>query len=133
MIAGSGDVSVLLDTTVLIDILRGRTEASARLQGLRARGDVPLTTAINVEEIHRGLRSSERQAADQLFDGLRILVIGRPEGERAGAWRRDYAAQGTTLAQADCLIAAAAVAAAVPLATANVKHFPMPELEVRPW
>jgi predicted nucleic acid-binding protein len=46
----------------------------------------------------------------------------------AGAWRRDFASQGTTLAQADCLIAAAA---SVPLATANVKRFPMPELEVR--
>lgn len=124
---------MLLDTTVLIDILRGRAEVGARLKGLRARGDVPLTTAINVEEVHRGLRSRERVAADRLFDGLRILVIGRPEGELAGTWRRDFAAQGTTLAQADCLIAAAAVAAAVPLATANVKDFPMAELEVRHW
>jgi hypothetical protein len=36
-----------------------------------------------------------------------------------GDWRRDHAAAGITLGQADCLIAAAAVSIGVPLATAN--------------
>ena len=40
---------------------------------------------------------------------------------------------GITLAQADCLIAAAAVSIGVPLATGNPKHFPMSELSVEHW
>ena len=126
-------MSVLLDTTVLIDLLRGRPGAVQRLRALRGRAEVPFTTAINVEEIHRGLRADEDQVARSLFDGLRIVSVGRREGARAGDWRRRYALNGVTLTQADCLIAAAALAIGVPLATGNPKHFPMPELEVQPW
>jgi predicted nucleic acid-binding protein len=126
-------VSILLDTTVLIDVLRGRRRTVERLAALHRHGDVPYTTPINVEEIHRGLRETERIAATRLFDGLRIASIGRPEGVRAGDWRRDHASAGMTLAQADCLIAAAAVALGVPLATGNPKDFPMRELDVQHW
>ena len=126
-------MSILLDTTVLIDVLRGRRRTVERLTALRQHGDVPYTTPISVEEIHRGLRATERGAATRLFDGLRIASIGRPEGVRAGDWRRDHASAGMTLAQADCLIAAAAVTLGVPLATGNPKDFPMRELEVQHW
>jgi predicted nucleic acid-binding protein len=126
-------VSILLDTTVLIDVLRGRRRTVERLTALRQHGDVPFTTPISVEEIHRGLRDTERAAASRLFDGLRIAPIGRPEGVQAGDWRRDHAAAGTTLAQADCLIAAVATALGVPLATGNPKDFPMWEVEVQHW
>jgi len=126
-------VSILLDTTVLIDVLRGRPRTIKRLQALRQRGDVPFTTPINVEEIHRGLRDSERATAIRLFDGLRIAPVGRLEGVQAGDWRRDHASKGATLTQADCLIAAVAVAIGVPLATGNPKHFPIRGLDVQHW
>jgi predicted nucleic acid-binding protein len=53
---------VLLDTTVLIDYMRGRP-ACARVDALEAAGDVPCTTAVNVEELARGLRGRETQSA----------------------------------------------------------------------
>lgn len=123
---------VLLDTTVLIDVLRGRPAAD-RLMARRRSGDLPATSAINVEEIVRGLRRPEQRTADRLFAGLHILPIGRPEAELAGAWRRDFAARGTTLHQADCLIAATAVQAQARLATGNPKDFPMTELVMESW
>ena len=123
---------VLLDSTVIIDYLRGRP-AVARVNGLRDRGDVPCTTAVNVEEVIRGLRPSEADAARQLFDGLRIVQLGRSEGQRAGEWRRRFASRGKTLSQADCLIAAAARAVAARLVTGNPLHFPMKEVEVEHW
>jgi predicted nucleic acid-binding protein len=126
-------LSVLLDTTVLIDLLRGRPRTVERLMVLRRHGSVPFTTTINVEEIHRGLRPSEHDAAARLLDGLRLAPLGRSEGARAGDWRREHASAGVTLAQADCLIAAAAVSTGVPLATGNPKHFPMSELSVEHW
>lgn len=124
---------VLLDTTVLIDLLRGRSGAIERLRSLRQRPGVPCTTPVNVEEIHRGLRADELAAAGRLFDGLKVVELGRAEGELAGRWRRDHATRGITLAQADCLIAAAAALIAIPLATGNPKHFPMRELDVQHW
>src|SRR5829696_6821659 len=123
---------LVLDTTVLIDALRGRPAAD-RIRGHLARGELLVTTAINVEEIVRGLRGTEQGAVDDLLTGLRIVPVRRKEAERAGRWRREFAGLGITLHQADCLIAAAAYTAGGRLATANVKDFPMPELTVEEW
>jgi predicted nucleic acid-binding protein len=125
-------MAVLLDSTVLIDYLRGRPIAG-RVDALLDVGVTLATTGINVEEIVRGLRPAEIEAAQSLVAGLRILPIGAAEGWRAGQWRAQFAGHGITLAQADCLIAAAAVNSGAVLATANVRDFPMPELQVEEW
>lgn len=124
--------SVLLDSTVLIDVLRGRG-AGERLRGLHRHGDRAYTCAVNVEEMTRGLLPQEQPAFQRLLAGLRTAPLGKAEGERAGMWRRAYAAQGITLSQADCLIAAAAAAIGGRLATGNPADFPMPELHVEIW
>jgi predicted nucleic acid-binding protein len=81
----------------------------------------------------RGLRPAESERASWLFRGLHVVPLGEPEGRRAGEWRRDHAARGHTLAQADCLVAAAALSVGGRLATGNVKDFPMSELAVEHW
>lgn len=123
---------VLLDTTVVIDALRGRA-AAARLRSLRGQGDQPYVCAITVEETVRGLRPAEEPDARQLFAGLRIVPLGEREGWRAGEWRRAFSQRGRTLAQPDCLIAAAAAAVGARLATGNPQDFPMEELTVEHW
>ncbi len=130
--AGLAEVAFLLDTTVLIDALRGRP-AAERLRRLRDAGDVPLACAVNVEELWRGLRRDEEAVVRRLVQGLRIIPLRAAEGQRAGSWRREHAARGITLRQADCLIAAAAAAVDATLATGNPSDFPMPELRVEHW
>ncbi|ANS79381.1 hypothetical protein SGUI_1985 [Serinicoccus hydrothermalis] len=122
----------LLDTTVLIDHLRGRP-AAQRVLDMQARGDTPATTAINVEEVVRGLRPAEEEAAQTLVEGLVILPVTGEAAWLAGRWRRDNAARGRTLAQADCLIAAIASLAGTPLVTGNPKDFPMADVSVVHW
>lgn len=124
--------AVLLDTTVLLDALRGRPVVE-RLRGLRRAGDTPFVCAVNVDEVVRGLRPSEEAGARRLLTGLRIAPLGREEGWRAGRWRREMAASGRTLTQADCLVAAAAVGVGARLATGNPDDFPMAELVVEHW
>jgi predicted nucleic acid-binding protein len=124
--------ALVLDTTVLMDALRGRP-AAAKLRDLAAEREVLLTTAVNVEEIIRGLRPSEQAAADALFTAIRVLPVREPDARRAGAWRREHAARGITLHQADCLIGAITVGISARLATGNAKDFPMPELTVEEW
>jgi predicted nucleic acid-binding protein len=121
-----------LDSTVLIDALRSRPGAD-RVGNLRRAGTEPWVCAVSIEELWRGVRSSEEAVLQRLFRGLRVVPLGAPEGMRAGTWRRDFAARGITLHQADCLIAAAAVSIGAPLATANVDDFPMAELVVEDW
>ena len=125
--------AVLVDTTVVIDLLRGRDDAATRMRALRDAGDSSYVCVITIEETVRGLRTREHDAARQLFSGLRIAPLGESEGWQAGEWRRQYAARGRTLAQADCLVAAAALALGGRLATGNRKDFPMPELAVEHW
>jgi predicted nucleic acid-binding protein len=124
---------ILLDTTVLIDLLRGRPAVIERVKTLRATGDTPQTCAINVEEVVRGLRPPEHDPARRLFAGLRVVLLGDHEGWQAGAWRRQFASRGETLSQADCLVAAAAIATNARLATGNPRHFPFEGLTVEHW
>jgi predicted nucleic acid-binding protein len=125
-------LALLLDTTVLIDALRGLA-AAERLRALRSGAQVPWICAVNVEEVFRGAHIEEQAPVGRLLSGFQLAPLGRAEGERAGRWRRDYAREGITLSQADCLIAAAAVGVGARLATGDPKHFPMSELEVEHW
>lgn len=125
-------MALLLDTTVLIDVLRGQPSFE-RVRRAHRRGEPLFCCAINVDEVYRGIRPGEERAAGRVFNGLRIAPLGRSEGERAGRWRREFGERGITLGQADCLVAAAAVGVGARLATANVRHFPMPDVEIEPW
>lgn len=120
----------VLDSTVLIDFLRGRP-AVERVQALHLAGDVAATTAINVEEVYRGLRDAETGSARALIAGLIVLPIDDAAARVAGTWRREHAGRGITLWQADCLIAAAASNRGARLCTGNPKDFPM--IEVDHW
>lgn len=123
---------LLLDTTVLIDALRGR-HAADRLRELTRMAEPPYACAVNADEVWRGLRDHERMDAELFLSALREAPLGLAEGRRAGEWRRLYAARGLTLSQADCLIAAATVGVGAVLATGNPGHFPMDEITVEHW
>ncbi|HEY7456436.1 MAG TPA: PIN domain-containing protein [Solirubrobacterales bacterium] len=123
---------LLLDTTVLIDALRGHKTA-AQLRKLRSEGPPPYVCAINVEEIWRGARPGEEDAVARLLGALRLAPLRRAEGEQAGRWRSSFAQRGRTLSQADCLIAAAAKGVGARLATGNPRDFPMDGLDIEHW
>lgn len=125
--------AVLFDSTVLIDLLRKKPGAVARLARLQDAGDTPWVCAVSVEEITRGLRPSEDDDVIALFEGLEVAPLGIPEGRLAGFWRRSFARRGKTLSQADCLIAAAAVGIGARLATGNLRHFPMRSIDIDHW
>lgn len=123
---------MLLDSTVLIDALRGRP-AAERVRAMRRKGDEPWTCAISIEEIWCGLLRGEQASARRLVRGLRCAPLGAAEGSRAGQWRREFAQRGITLHQADCLIAASAAGIEARLATGNPADFPMGDLSVEHW
>lgn len=125
--------AVLLDSTVLIDVLSGRPKTSARFVALQATGDVPHVCAVTAEEVSAYLKPREREAAGAMFEGLSGAPLGIAEGRLAGWLRREFRRRGKTLSQADALIAAAAVGISARLATGNPKDFPMPNLVVDHW
>jgi predicted nucleic acid-binding protein len=121
-------MALFLDTSVVIDVLRGADFAPALI-----RREPLLISPITVHEVLFGMRSSEERATLALFEGFVVASLGAAEGRLSGHWRREYAKRGRTLSREDTLIAAAALTHDLPLATGNVKDFPMPELRVEQW
>jgi len=120
---------VVLDTDVLIDLLRGRATARALLLRVTEQA-IPCCSVISVAEIHAGMRVQERAPTTALLDSLVLLDVTRPVAELAGHFKQRERARHLELA--DCLIAATAVTEAAALATGNVRHYPMPELRLVP-
>jgi predicted nucleic acid-binding protein len=122
-------VSVVCDTTVLIDVLRGRRSAIDFLLGLSRR---PVCSEVTRIEVIQGLRSHERSAAMRLFDQIEWAAVDKAIAEKAGELGRSHRAS-HGLGKADLCVAATAIITGLPLATDNVKHFPMfPDL-TRPY
>ena len=113
---------LLLDTDVLIDFLRGQPQAVQLLEDADCEFYV---SAVSVAELYVGVRDGrEREVLDQLVGLLQTIEISTEIAQQAGLWRREYSkSHGTGII--DALIAACADASQVPLATLNVKHFPM--------
>jgi predicted nucleic acid-binding protein len=118
----------LLDTSVIIDVLRGARRRAETVERLLAHGHLLACTAINVAEVFAGMRPKERGPTVALLASLEHYDITRELAERAGTLRREWAGRGRTLALPDCLIAAAALTHGLVLVTDNAKDFPMPGL-----
>lgn len=123
-------VRLLLDTTVLIDAIRGLEATLDRLRALEGR---PLISAISVHEVLLGARERERRSTEQLLAWPLVVDVGLEAATISARWRQIYSRRGVTLALADTLVAATALTQNASLATANVRHFPMPELAVEEW
>jgi len=92
-----------------------------------------LVSPISVHGVLRGMRDGEEGQTFDLLAALKVVRIGQEEAALSAHWRREFATKGVTLDLPDSLIAAGAALQGLPLATANVKHFPMPELRVEQW
>lgn len=120
---------IVLDTDVLIDVLRG-SEAIRTFLLEATRHAVPCCSVISVAELFAGMRPTEEAPTRALLDGLVILPVTRDIAEIAGGFKR--ASRSRRLELADCLIAATAFAEGAAVATGNAKDYPMPGVTVLP-
>ena len=116
---------------MLIDVLRGRKRRAERLRELLLGGHILASCAVTEAEVFAGMRAGEEQATERLTASLRYYDLVPAAARLAGRLKHDWTRRGKTLSLADCLIAAAALHYRLTLMTDNVKHYPMPELEVR--
>lgn len=113
---------VLLDTSVLIDVLRGSPSAADWLGAL---GEVPICSELTRAEVLRGVRLPERSRTERLLGSLRWVAVDEPVSRRGGELGRQYRRSHPGLSIVDFLIAATAQLLDADLATTNVRHYPM--------
>lgn len=119
-------MTVLVDTSVIIDVLRGHESAKDFLEGLP---EVPFASELTRIETLRGMRSRERADTERLLRRLRWVPVDEPVAQLAAELGRRWRDSHPGISTTDLAIAATAQELSADLATANVRHFPMfPEL-----
>jgi predicted nucleic acid-binding protein len=123
-------MTVLLDTSVVVDILNRCGGRSELFRQLLEEGHTFACCAITIAEVYAGMRPHEKSATEELLGGLEYFETPRKVAERAGRLKAVWARKGHTLGLPDALIAGVALENSLALATDNRKHFPMPELKL---
>jgi predicted nucleic acid-binding protein len=118
-------MTILIDSDVLIEVLRGRDAGILeKWTGLANSSDAVLCSPVSVAEIWHGARPKEHTAIAKLLGVLSCVPIDAQTGQRAGAYFREYRkSHGVELG--DALIAAAAAQHRAALWTRNREHYPM--------
>jgi predicted nucleic acid-binding protein len=121
---------LLLDTSVLIDVLRSRNQRRELLVEMVRAGHTLTTTALNVAELYAGMRPGEESRTEAFLGGLECFELSGSAARLAGKLKNTWAKRGRTLALADTIVAAVAIEHKCVLLTDNKKDFPMHEVQL---
>ena len=125
-------MTILLDTSVIIDALRRRRGRRGLLRTLLEQGHELACCAINVAEVYSGMRPHEAEVTGELINNLEYVDISREAARHAGELRMEWQRKGKTLSLPDSLIAAVALGEDLTVATDNARHFSMLRLKLLP-
>ena len=120
---------VLLDSDVIIEILRDNRTLADDLENLVASGVRTYCTAVSWAEVFAGLRKGEEPLTSEFFEARGEVILDSTTGRHAGAYLARYQrSHGVQIT--DALIAAAAATAGLRLWTLNRRHFPMKDVRL---
>lgn len=122
----------LLDTNIIVDVLRRRKEARLELENLLSHGRPLASCPITITEVYAGMRPHEEKPTRAFMRSLVFLPVTEEIAEHAGHLKADYAKRGKILSLQDVTIAAVSIAYGCTLVTENIRDFPMPELQLYP-
>jgi len=117
-------MTTVVDTSVLIDVLRGERAAIAALRDARTTGPLHASEVTRLEVL-AGMRAHEEAGTRALFRALNWHPVDETLAEIAGELGRDWLPGNRGIDSADLAIAATAVALRAGVLTRNVQHFPM--------
>lgn len=118
-------MTVLIDTPILVDHLRGDERAVGLMRSLLADGGRLWSATPTRTEILAGVRHAEREPMMRLFGLLDWVDIDTAVADAAGELARRYRRSHSGIDTTDYLVAAAAQSIGARLLTLNVRHFPM--------
>ena len=130
---GAEPVRYLLDSSFLIDYLRGNQAAISRFREMFENGDQILVNAIAVCEVATGSRPGEEGDLMAMLEPLEFVQPGPETALQAGRWRDVARRAGSTLSLPDALIAAAADAMDAIVVTRNLRDFALTPARVEAY
>jgi len=121
------DARVIIDTDILIDLLRNVEPIVTFLGELEGKGTLLATTIINAFELYHGAYKSRRReenlaATRKLLTRLILLSLGPRSAETAGRIHAELEAKGQPIGLRDALTGAIALTKGYALVTRNVEH-----------
>lgn len=130
-------MTILVDTSILIDVLRGAPPAvhtlHETLQAESLRAESLHASEITRLEVLAGMRPHEEPATRALLDVLTWHPLDESVAEVAGKLGQRWLPSNRGIDSADLAIAATAIRLRARLLTRNVKHFPMFEGLTAPY
>jgi len=119
----------LLDTDVLIWVLRGKIEIIEKVSQLKENSALGISV-ISIAEIYKNIFPSELTTTEDYLNQHIQFNVDAKIARVAGLYWQQYAKQLKGLSLTDCLIAATANVNSATLVSLNSKHFPMKDIEV---
>lgn len=123
-------MAIVVDTSVLIDHLRGEEAARDALGRATADGERLVASVLTRVEVLAGMRPHEEVATRRLLDSIDWIEVDHDLAERAGMLANRYLRSHPGIDPVDYVIAATVGKLDSRLWTRNVRHFPMfPDLK----
>ncbi len=103
--------NLILDTDILVALLKGKRDANEAMQGLQEKGDAAATTIISAYELLKGAYLSSRPKdnlaeVQELLSNIHVLDLTQKACEEASVIYRDLRKTGSLIGEFDVLIAA---------------------------
>ena len=118
----------LLDTDVLIWILRGRKDVKEKISKLKEKSPHAISV-ISIAEIFRNIFPSELSTTEDFLNQHIIFDVDQKTAKIGGLYCQQYQKQLKNLSLEDCLIAATANVNNLTLVSLNTKRFPMKDVK----
>ncbi len=119
---------MILDTSFVIDLMRGAKKAVEKLEEFERSGEAIYLTAPTIYELFLGIAlsrasDSEKQRVEEVLREQVVLPLDEEAARAAGELQGELMREGVPIDPLDALIAGIAVARGERVATRNVKHF----------
>src|SRR5713101_1545361 len=125
-------MKLLLDTSILIDVLRLRNRRREWIAELVRGGHELSTSTLNVAEIYAGMRPAEEGRTEALLSGLELYELSGASARVAGRLKNSWARKGYRVNLNDTFVASISIERGCSFLTDNLKDFPMPEVKLYP-
>ncbi|TAL07148.1 MAG: PIN domain-containing protein [Chloroflexota bacterium] len=124
---------LLVDSSFVIDFLRGQPEARERWVSSFDQGDEPIVTEVVVCEVRAGLRELDEGRLVAFLEPVEFVQPGPATAMLAGRWRSEAHGRGFRLSLADALIAAAAHDGGAAVLTRNIRDFALTPVRIETY